>query len=882
MRPHGIRRLFRFPSRSRDDIRQDVGDEFAFHLDMRTRDLIESGLDERAARAQALREFGSVTRGTAANVAQGVELERQRRLVRFFSELIQDARYGLRLYARSPGFAAAAILTLTVAIGGNTAVFSIVNGLFFKPLAIPDPDRLVRIYPGQNGVSWPNYEDIRSRGTVFEQVMAQRNIAPAFSTGGDPVDITGTATSSNYFELLGAAPLRGRVYLAGELRPNVVVISERLWRSRLDAAEDVVGRTVTIDGRTHEIIGVMPRSFRGVAPPGFVRDVWIPTGPPFGNDPRFASRDSTAFEVYARLRPGVGVDEAQAATLVVGRHLKDEHPRVNDHFDRMEVFPMSGLGSFRGIARALLPVFMFLGLMTVIGTAVLLVGCANLAGLLLGRAAARRREIAVRLGLGAGRRRLIRQLLTESLLLAIAGGGLGIVLAVWITSALPALTSRLPFPIEIDVALDRRVLFYALMLSLLTVICSGLAPARRAACFDLVASLKDEAGATGRQRLRHALVIGQVAACSALLVLAGLFARSLANVTRIDPGFDPTDVLMVDLERVGPADDQDGMDRARVALQDRVREMPGVQAAGMISNVPLALMGREEFPVRLGANTERGPRVMANNVTPGYFEAVRIPLLEGRDFTWQDRRGAPAVVILNHTAARQFFNGAAVGRRLSIPGRTEWIEVEVVGVVADSKYWTLGETIAPAMYAPALQRRGGANLAVRTSTPADTAGTIRTELQRIAPAQPIRITLMTDAISVAAMPARVGAFATSSFGIVAVLLAALGIYGLVAFTVAQRTREIGIRKAIGARTSDVVRAVVGGSVIRVAIGLATGAVLGSLAATLLGGILANVSPFDPLTLIGVCAIVAVATIAATVVPTLRALRVDPVVSMRVE
>ena len=336
------------------------------------------------------------------------------------------------------------------------------------------------------------------------------------------------------------------------------------------------------------------------------------------------------------------------------------------------------------------------------------------------------------------------------------------------------------------------------------------------------------------------------------------------------------------MERVGPAGDQDGIDRARMELQSRVREMPGVQSAGMISNVPLALMGREEFPVSLGTGDERGPRVMANTVTPGYFETVRIPILEGRDFTWQDRRGSPDVVILNQTAARQFFNGAAVGQRFKIPGRTEWIDVEVVGVVGDSKYFTLGETIAPAVYSPAMQRRAGANLAIRTSTPSDTARALRAELQRIAPGQPIQIQSMTDAISVASMPARVGAFATAGFGIVAILLATLGIYGLVAFTVAQRTREIGIRKAIGARTVDVVRAVVGGSAIRIAIGLAAGAILGSLAAIGLGGIIVNVSPFDPLTLIAVCAIVALATLTASVIPTLRALRVDPVVSMRVD
>jgi putative ABC transport system permease protein len=470
-------------------------------------------------------------------------------------------------------------------------------------------------------------------------------------------------------------------------------------------------------------------------------------------------------------------------------------------------------------------------------------------------------------------------------LLALAGGAGGVLIAGWITSAVPLALGRLPFPVEVDLALDLRVLLYSLVVSCGAALIFGLAPARRAAAGSLTAALKDEAGASGRQRLRHALVIGQVAVCSALLLWGGLFTRSLANVGSIDPGFDPDGVLLADLpisDLAGGATDESARESAVREFHERALAMPGVRAVGMGFVVPLALFSREEYGVRIdtpGAEPRAG-RVVANTVTPGFFGAIRIPVISGRDFTWRDRQGAPPVVIVNQTAARRFWNGSAVGRRLQIPDDDRWMTVDVVGVVGDSKYWTLGEEIAPTVYTPYSQRFSGNTLFVRTTDMPAAAGALRAELRRRAPNQPIEVQPMTASIGVAIMPARVGAIVTTTFGVVAMLLSVMGIYGMVAFSVAQRRREIGIRRAIGARARDIVRVVIGGSLARAVAGLAIGIGAGCLLAQAFRGFIVNVSTADPLTIAAVLAAVTGVTLAASTLPALRASRIDPLATLR--
>ena len=727
-------------------------------------------------------------------------------------------------------------------------------------------------------MSWPNYQDIRARSTSFADITAHRSATMALSESDGAVRLMGQAVTANFFTILGVRAALGRTLLPSDLRNDVVVLSDRVWRTRFGADPAIVGRRLSLDGRSHEVLGVMPPLFRGISPPGLLREFWVPVDVT-GADRRMQDRSARRFEIVGRLKPGVGLAQAAAEVQVVAGQLRAEHPDVNERFAGTQVFAIDGFEAFRGAAGTLMPVFAFLALMTIVAGFVLVIGCANIAGLLLGRAAARRREIAVRLALGAGRGRLVRQLLTESLLLALAGGTAGMLLAVWLSRTLNLFAARLPFPVEFDLALDRRVLGYALALSVLTALIFGLAPARRASRIDLVPSLKDDGGSARRQRMRQALVVGQVALCTLLLVWGGLFARSLQRAIGVDPGFDPSNVVVADIG-LGEAIDEAGKsDAIFVELQRRIEQLPGVASAGMSSVVPLALMGREEYRLTLADAGSSGvrPWVHGNRLTPGWFRTVRIPILAGRDFTWQDRDGAPAVAIVNDTLARLLWNGDAVGKRLKSP------DVEIVGVVADSKYWTLGETIAPTVYRPYRQTVVDAmNLHVRTTNMPAVAQAVRTELRRLAPGVAPDIKPMVQATAAATMPSRAGALFTAGFGAIAALLATLGIYGMVSFSVVQRTKEIGVRKAIGAGTSQIVRLVVGGSATLVAVGLAIGLGLGILGGLALRGLIVATSPADPLTLAGVSLLVMSAAVAASAMPALRAARVDPLVTLRNE
>ncbi len=885
MKPFGARRLFRFPSRTRTDIQTDIRDEFEFHLDMRTTELMRGGMAEALARAQAEKEFGDARSGSAGWASQGATVERRRRLGRLASDLKLDAAYGVRLIRNSPGFSTVAILTLAVAIGGNTAIFSVINAILLKPPALGAPDTLARIHPGESQAAWVNFEDLRERAGALVDLAAYRSEVRTLRDLARPVREIGESVTANYFTVVGVGADRGRTILPSDARTDLIVISDRLWRARYGSDPGIVGRMVRLDRRLYEVLGVMPSTFRGMAPPGLLREFWIPidTGTPA---PRLTDRTIPLVAVIGRLAPGVSHAQAEAALRPIASQIKADHPAVPDSFTALRVFPVGGFEAFRGVAGAMMPVFVFVGLLTIVAGLVLLIGCANIAGLLLGRAAARHKEIAVRLALGAGRGRLIRQLLTESLLLALIGGAMGLLLAVWIAGGLNAIAATMPFPMEFDVSPDWRVLTYAFAVALTTALVFGLAPARRAARLDLVPALKDECASGQRQRFRQLLVVGQVAVCSILLVWGLLFVRSLGNVSHVDPGFNPSGVLLASVTLgEGTSLDRQGREEAFKRLQQRVEELPWVESAGGAWAVPLALSSSERMGVFIDdeAQEGNGREVVANRLTPGWFATVRVPLLAGRDFSWQDREGSPQVAIVNRTLAARFWNGDALGKRLRFTGRRNAAhDVQIVGVVADSKYWTLGETIEPAVYLPVHQADIGDDLTlhVRTSNFAATAETIERELQRIVPDGVIETQSMTDAIAVAVMPARVGAAATGAFGALAMLLSAMGIYGLVSFTVLQRTHEIGIRKAIGAGTSQIIRLVVGASLTLAGIGLLAGMAVGVLGAQALGGLIVGVSAADPITLAAVTLLVLLAALVSSALPALRAARMDPLIALR--
>jgi putative ABC transport system permease protein len=777
---------------------------------------------------------------------------------------------------RSPAFSAVAILTLAVAIGGNTAIFSLINALALKPLPVPAPQEIARVHSGENRMSWPNYQDIQQRNRVFSDVAAHNGATLTLTTEDASIRLTGEVASSNYLVMLGVPPMIGRTFLPNETRTDLIVLSERAWRSRFGSDPSIIGRMLTLDGRGYEVVGIMPAGFHGARPPGFVSEFWVPVDLSPSNR-TLHDRSTVSYEIVGRLKSGVTFAQAQAELRVLASQMRSEYPDLRERFAEMEVFPMIGIAAFRGFTRTMLPVFTFIGLMTIAAGFVLLVGCANIAGLLLGRAAARRREIGVRLALGAGRGRLIRQLVTESLVLALIGGAAGLVLALWLSASFNGLLARLPVPIEFDLSLDRRILVYALTLSIGTTLLCSLAPARRATRLDVVPALKDDAPRGVRQGLRQSLVVGQVAISCLLLLWGGLFVRSLLNVHKVDPGFDPSGVLLADIQLDDETVRAMGMAPLIADVLSHTRALAGVESAGISTVVPLTFTGREEFKVRTDSDPREGPGrwVLSNRVSPGWFATVRIPLLAGRDISPDDRIGTPLVAVVNETLARQFWNGDAIGKRLD--------KFEVIGVVRDSKYWTLGETIQPTLYTSLAQRNQPVmTLHVRTSNmPAATAA-IRRAAGRISPKVSVDFKPMSAAVGAAILPAQVGAVATSLLGGLAAMLAMMGVYGLVSFTVAQRTREIGIRKAIGAQTRDVVRVVARGTARPVAIGLGLGLVLGSLGARVLGGFIVGVSPIDPLTLVATAAVVIGTAGAASALPASRAARIDPLVTLKAE
>jgi putative ABC transport system permease protein len=879
MKRPSVKRLFRFPSRSRSEVAADAREEVLFHLDRRVEDLRRGGLPEGEAREQAKREFGDLRSSLEDGLRHELRLERRRFLSRLLGDFRLDVRLGVRLIARSPGVSAAAILTLAVAIAGNTAIFSVANALLFKPVPVAAPRELARVRAGQSQMSWPNYEDLRERTNVFSALVAHRRLRVGLSSpDAIPVRLEGEQTSANYFDTLRVAPMLGRTYGPSEPRREVVVLANHTWRVRFGADPSIVGRILTFNDDPFEIIGVMPAGFRGVAPAGFLTDVWFPVADTVRNA-MVQDRRTSRFEVFGRLNPGIAHAQAAASLSAAGRQIQAEHPELSDGFANVEVFPVDGIGAFRGMSNFVLPLLLFLALMTAMAGVVLLIACANIAGLLIGRATARRREIAVRLALGANRGRLVRQLLTESLVLAFIGGGLGVLVAVWLLGGVNGVVAQLPIPMAFDLQIDRRVLLYALGSSSLAAVVFGLAPARRAARFDVVSSLKHGTnGSVVRQRLRRGLVVSQIAACSALLVWSGLFARSLGRVADVDPGFDPTGVLLARIEFDDLTHDPTQTAQTVVEMQQRLEQAPNVESVGVSTVVPLSLEN-EKFDVMLdGSSTgAQRVRVMANRLTPGWFETVRISLLAGRDFTWDDRAGAPDVVIVNETFARRFWNGDAVGQRLRAFQR----DVQVVGVVRDSKYWTLGETVAPTIYLPFQQHYFQyVTFHLRTANRAVATALLTNELRRLAPAVSAHFSPMSDVLSVAVFPARVGAAVSGAFGALAMVLAALGVYGLVAFSVAQRTTEIGVRKAIGAKPTDLVRLILSENVLLAGSGLVVGLGLGTLGANLLRSFITGVSPIDPLTLAGTAMLVMVVALLASASPVLRALRVSPLVVLR--
>ena len=812
--------------------------------------------------------------------------------------MFQDLRFGVRMLFKHKAVTAVAVLSLSLGIGANTAIFSLVDRLLVRPLPVDQPERLLTFNKGAatdlfDRFTYPDYADYRDQNEVFDGLVCYAETALNLSERGQTERVHGLQVSGNYFSTLRVAPALGRGFLLEEERsPDahpVTVLSYGLWRRRFGADPAVVGSRVTLNGQGYTVVGVAPAEFTGTIR-GAAPDLYTPIKPE-------NSRNKYWLLLMGRLKPGVSREQAQAAMNVLGPQIARLYPRP-DGSPRVERPFLLEDGS-QGHTHLLLKLSFPLKLLMGIVALVLLIACANVANLLLVRARARRKEIAIRMAIGAGRGRLVRQLLTESLLLAALGGGVGLWLAGPVGKLLASFTPPIgrgySTPLSLEGGLDARVLVFTFCLSLLSGVVFGLAPALGASRTGLVAALKDGSGdGAGLRRFnpRELLVVAQVALSFLVLIGAGLCVRSLQRLQAIDAGFDPANTLALSLDL-----SLSGYDEARgqlfyQQLVERVTGLPGVESASLAHTAPLGDDLLTRSTAIEGYEPQPGEKMsfFYNVVGPRYFETLRTPLVKGRDFTPQDRAGAPQVVIINETLARRYFpDGDALGKRLifgAYRGSPVPLQhLEIVGVVKDSKYSELTEQARRMMFLPLAQSyRPEMRLHVRTAQdPTTMVAAIRREAQKLDANLPFyNIRTLEEQKDRSLYTARLAATLLSVFGALALLLASIGLYGVMAYVVGQRRREIGVRLALGAQQRDVFRLVIKEGMSLVALGVALGLAGAIVGTRLLTTFLYGVQPTDAATFIVIALLLAGVALLANYLPAWLAARTDPIQALRAE
>jgi predicted permease len=863
-------------------VERDLEEELRGYVDLLAAEKVGRGMSAAEARRAALIEAGGVE--------QVKEAVRSARAGAFLDTVMGDVRYGARMLARNPGFAAAIVAALGLGIGATTAVFSVVDAVLLRPLPYRDPRQLVvMLHRGTGPVSPANFLDWRREATLPESAGAAESWAPNLSGGEEAETVPALRMTADVLPMLGVPPLLGRAFLPAEEAPGqgrVVVLGYGLWQRRYGGDAGILGRSITLNGEPYTVVGVMPRGFE--FPPFWATgaQLWAP----LSLADRAASRSGASLRVFARLKPGATLAAARAEMAAITGRLEQQFPGTNRN---LVVRPLDD-----AVAGDVRPALMIL--LAAVGF-VLLITCANVAHMLLARAAAREREVALRATLGASRGRLIRQFLTESLLLALAGGGAGVLLAVAGVRALVALSP--PDLPRIDtVALDGTALAFAAVVSMVTGIAFGLAPAWQAARRDVGESLKEGArGSTEggrRSGLRRLLVATEFALALVLSAAAGLMIRSFVSLVRIDPGFDPRGVLTMVVSVTGS---KEAAPERRAAfyqeLVQQVRAVPGVKSASAINHLPLAgdIWG---WPFQVEGRPEPGPgespTAAYRVVLPGYFEAMGLPIVRGRDVAETDRRGGPGVVVINEWLARRHWPGEdPIGKRIGLAdaqGEPSWLTV--VGVVENAVRSDWAAAPADEIFLPYLQTQrylerpdtpySYLTLVVRTDgDPSALAPSLRAVVASMNPGVPVsQVQTMEDVVARSTASPRFYLLLLGAFAGVAVLLAAVGIHGVMSYAVSRRRNEIGIRMALGATPGEVLRLVVGQGMVLALMGAAAG-VVGALGLTrLMSGLLYGVRPSDPATFAAVCAFLAAVALAASYFPARQASRIDPLTALR--
>jgi predicted permease len=807
---------------------------------------------------------------------------------------LQDARFAIRLLRRSPLFTITAALSLAIGIGANTTIFSVANALLMRPLpGIADPSRVVDLGRTTRGsgfdtISHHYYRMVRERATTLSSVYAI-NLEPLpISLGGraEPERVYGTLVSGSYFPTLGTQPALGRLLTdADDVTPGghpVTVISHRLWQRRFDSNPAIVGQTVTLNSQAFTIVGVAPPGFQGTTI--LEPDLWMTLSMVSQAAPRrslglLTERAWVWLVMGGRLKDGTTLAQAQAEMNAIAANLQREYPQ--EYGERGISVMTSALVPGRiGYVAA------FLGLLMTIVGLVLLIACVNLAGMMLARSVNRRREIAVRLAIGADRGRLIRQLMTETVVIFSAGGIAGFALSQWLTAMLLSLLPTLPAPISVAVTTDWRVVGFSILLCLVAALISGLAPALQTARADLVPSLKIEGMDSGpsRLRLRNAFVVGQITMSLLLVIVAGLFFRALQHATSVQPGFDQerVDVVSLDFSVAGVKENAEAA-FARELLT-KVRALPGVEAATTAWDLPLD-GGRMGLGALQLPGSEDTLDADWNVVETDYFKALNIRLTRGRDFSTGDTSSSPRVAIVNGALARRLWpDQDPIGRRVRARNPDGGFELTVVGVADDVKMVSLGGDVEPFVYVPMSQQpMSRIWLVVRTASTPSAIPQLRALLREATPNLPITEALpLSEVTAIGLIPQRVAAAVAGSLGLVGLVLAAIGIYGVTAYAVGRRTREIGIRMALGADRRRVLSLVLRQGLVLAAIGVSLGVILAALGSSLLESLLIGISGLDVVTFATACALFAAVTLVASYLPARRAARVDPMVALRHE